>query len=245
MTPPAEAAHCGCDAVLQATSLYRFFRVGDTETRALQGVSLCVAAGEIVVVSGPSGSGKSTLLSCLAGTDNPDGGIVRINGRRMSHQPEHMQARIRAANIGLLFQTGNMLAHMTVAQNIGLAQRLLGRSGRSVGPILASLGIEHRAHAYPDQLSGGELARAGLAVAVANDPPAILADEPPVSLTAQLSVSCWTYSKTGQAAERPSWSPATAPRWPPPPIASSGCRTDVFNDLFPPFGTCSVRFTLR
>jgi putative ABC transport system ATP-binding protein len=177
MTAP-RAAPGGGDAVLQATSLYRFFRAGDTETLALQGVSLSIAAGEIVAVTGPSGSGKSTLLSCLAGTDNPDGGMVRINGRRISHQPEHVQARIRAANIGLLFQTANLLPHLTVAQNITLSQRLLGRRGRRVTQILHALGIEHRCHAYPDQLSGGELARAGLAVAIANDPPVILADEP-------------------------------------------------------------------
>ena len=75
MTAP-RAAPGGGEAVLQATSLYRFFRAGDTETLALQGVSLSIAAGEIVAVAGPSGSGKSTLLSCLAGTDNPDGGML-------------------------------------------------------------------------------------------------------------------------------------------------------------------------
>jgi putative ABC transport system ATP-binding protein len=72
---------------VEATSLYRFFRAGDAQTLALQGVSVSVSAGELVVVSGPSGSGK-----CLAGIDNPDGGIVRINGQRLSHRPEHVQA---------------------------------------------------------------------------------------------------------------------------------------------------------
>ena len=72
---------------MEATSLYRVFRAGDAQTLALQGVSVSVSAGELVVVSGPSGSGK-----CLAGIDNPDGGIVRINGQRLSHRPEHVQA---------------------------------------------------------------------------------------------------------------------------------------------------------
>jgi putative ABC transport system ATP-binding protein len=163
--------------VLEAVSLYRFFRAGDTETLALQGVSLNVDAGEMVAVSGPSGSGKSTLLACLAGMDDPDGGTVRIDGQRMSNQPEHIQARMRSAHVGMLFQSANMLPNLTVAQNVRLPQRLRGRSG-AVRPVLSALGIEHRARAYPDQLSGGELVRAGLAVAVANDPSVILADEP-------------------------------------------------------------------
>ncbi|HZA11415.1 ABC transporter ATP-binding protein [Mycobacterium sp.] len=162
---------------LEAASLYRFFRAGDEETLALQGVSLTVAAGELVAVAGPSGSGKSTLLACLAGIDNPDGGVVRISGQRLSHQPEHVRSRIRAEQIGLLFQTANLLPHLTVAQNVRLAQALVRRSA---GPatLLEALGMGHRARAYPSQLSGGELARAGLAVALANTPVVILADEP-------------------------------------------------------------------
>jgi putative ABC transport system ATP-binding protein len=163
---------------VDAVSLYRFFRAGDSETLALRGVSLSVAAGEMVAVTGPSGSGKSTLLACLAGIDNPDGGSVSINGIRLSHQAEPVQARIRATHIGLLFQTANLLPHLTVAQNVRLSQRLLGRSRKSATPILDQLGIGHRADAYPHQLSGGELGRAGLAVAVANDPSVVLADEP-------------------------------------------------------------------
>jgi putative ABC transport system ATP-binding protein len=163
---------------LEAASLYRFFRAGDAETLALQGVSVCVAKGELVAVSGPSGSGKSTLLACLAGMDNPDGGTVRINGQRLSHQPERVQARMRAQSVGLMFQTANMLPHLTVAQNVTLPQRMLSGNRRPVMEILDGLGIGHRASAYPDELSGGELARAGLAVAVANDPLVVLADEP-------------------------------------------------------------------
>lgn len=165
-------------ATVEATSLYRFFRAGDAQTLALQGVSISVSTGELVVVSGPSGSGKSTLLACLAGIDNPDGGIVRINGQRLSHQPEPVRAHMRAANIGVLFQTANLLPHLTVAQNVRLCQRLLGRRRRPDMDALERLGIDHRARAYPDQLSGGELARAGLALAIANNPRVILADEP-------------------------------------------------------------------
>ena len=86
----------GMTARLEADSLYRFFHAGDDETLALRGVSLRVAAGELVAVTGPSGSGKSTLLACLAGLDEPDGGMVRIDGERLSRRPEEERARMRA-----------------------------------------------------------------------------------------------------------------------------------------------------
>ena len=168
-TPPA----------LEARSLYRFYRAGDEETLALQGVSLRLEAGEFVAVAGPSGSGKSTLLACLAGMDNPDGGSVRIAGQRISHRPEPERARIRARHIGMLFQNANLLDHLTVAQNLSLVRSLAGRAHRADQPdLLGLLGLSERAAAYPGQLSGGELARAGLAIALANRPAALLADEP-------------------------------------------------------------------
>jgi putative ABC transport system ATP-binding protein len=167
-------------AVLEARSLYRFFHAGDDETLALQGVSLALEPGEVVAVTGPSGSGKSTLLACLAGLDEPDGGSVRVDGTRISRRPEEERARIRGARIGMLFQQANLVGHLTVAGNIALAQQMSdGSSGAEWrSQVLERCGIEHRATARPAQLSGGELARAGLAVALANDPPVILADEP-------------------------------------------------------------------
>jgi putative ABC transport system ATP-binding protein len=167
-------------AVLEAHSLYRFFHAGDDETLALQGVSLQVEAGELISVTGPSGSGKSTLLACLAGLDEPDGGSVSIDGTRISRRPEEERARIRGARIGMLFQQANLVGHLSVADNIALAQRMsVGTSGAQWrSQMMERCGIEHRASARPSQLSGGELARAGLAVALANDPAVILADEP-------------------------------------------------------------------
>jgi len=170
------------EPILQASSLYRFFRAGDEETSALRGVSLRVRPGELVAVIGPSGSGKSTLLACLAGLDEPDGGSVTVDGRRMSHRPETERAALRAETVGLLFPAGNLVGHLTVRQNVLLAQRLAGRHRPRpvppVGPILDRLGVGAVADAYPAQLSAGEAARAGLAVGLANDPPVLLADEP-------------------------------------------------------------------
>ncbi len=166
--------------VLEAHSLYRFFHAGDDETLALQGVSLAIEPGEFVAVTGPSGSGKSTLLACLAGLDEPDGGSVSVDGVRISRRPEEERARIRGARIGMLFQQANLVGHLSVAENITLAQRISGRPPAAAWrqEVLERCGLAHRASARAAQLSGGELARAGLAVALANDPPVILADEP-------------------------------------------------------------------
>lgn len=167
------------DLNLEAVDLYRFYHVGDDETLALRGVSLQLQPGEIVAVTGPSGSGKSTLLACLAGLDEPDGGRVRIGGEVMSRRSEAQRAELRRRRVGMLFQTGNLLDHLNVEQNVVLTQRLAGRvdSGR-VADVLTAVGLADRAGAIPSTLSGGEMARAGLAVALANDPMVILADEP-------------------------------------------------------------------
>jgi putative ABC transport system ATP-binding protein len=164
---------------LRADRLYRFFHTDGEETLALRGVSLTVAAGELVAVTGPSGSGKSTLLHCLAGLDEPDGGTVYLGAERLSRRPEPERAALRARHIGLLFQSDNLLGQLTVADNLRLAQRLGGRDdpeGRVA--LLDRLGLTHRARARAVELSGGEAQRAALAVALANEPAVVLADEP-------------------------------------------------------------------
>ena len=171
-TSPATAA-------IQARDLYRFYRAGDEETLALRGVSLSVAEGQVLAVAGPSGSGKSTLLACLAGLDEPDGGTVRVRGTRLSHRPEAERAALRARHIGVLFQSANLLEHLTVRRNIDLAQRIARRRDAGhAGTLLDAVGLGRRGGARPSELSGGEAVRAGLAVALANHPDVLIADEP-------------------------------------------------------------------
>lgn len=166
-------------AVIEAVELYRFFHAGDSETLALRGVSLRVDSGEMVALLGPSGSGKSTLMNCLAGLDEPDGGHVDLLGQRLTRRPEALRARLRGAAIGILLQSRNLLPSLDVAGNIDLARRLAGKADRPrVGGLLASLGLAGREGARPAQLSGGEMARAGLAVALCAAPRLLLADEP-------------------------------------------------------------------
>jgi putative ABC transport system ATP-binding protein len=183
MTAATElAATAGSLAVgpaVRAERLYRFFHAGDEEVQALRGVSLTVEPGEMVAVVGPSGSGKSTLLACLAGLDDPDGGTVWIAGRRMSRRSEAERAAIRAANVGVVLQSGNLVDHLSVAGNIRAAQRLSrGHGLPEVSELLSSVGLTGRELAWPAQLSGGEAVRAGLAVALSVNPALVIADEP-------------------------------------------------------------------
>ena len=130
------------ERLLVADRLHRFFHAGNEETQALRGVSLEIEAGEVVTISGPSGSGKSTLLACLAGLDEPDGGVVTVRGEQLSRRPEHERAEVRARHIGMLFQSNNLLDHLSVEANVILAQRLAKRvdPGR-VTRILDELGL--------------------------------------------------------------------------------------------------------
>jgi putative ABC transport system ATP-binding protein len=166
-------------AALAAFDLYRFFHTRESETLALRGVSLAVDAGEMVAVVGPSGSGKSTLLACLAGLDEPDGGHVELLGGRLTRIPEAERARRRAASIGILMQSGNLFPALTVADNVRLPMLLAGKGDAArLELLLSNVGLADRQRARPSQLSGGELARAGLAVALAAAPQVLLADEP-------------------------------------------------------------------
>jgi putative ABC transport system ATP-binding protein len=169
--------------VVAAVELYRFYHIGDAEIRALRGVSLTLAKGELVAVVGPSGSGKSTLINCLAGLDEPDGGHVLVSGERMTRRPEAWRARLRARQIGILQQSSNLFEHLTVRENIELQARLAGKRQAPL-TLSARLGLAHRFNVTPDELSGGEAIRAGFAVALAHAPALLLADEPTAEVDA-------------------------------------------------------------
>jgi len=165
---------------LEVRDLYRFFRAGSEETLALRGVGFDVWPGETVAVVGPSGSGKSTLLNCLAGLDEPAGGSVTVAGQPLTHRPEGERARIRSRSLGILLQSGNLVDHLSVRDNVALVvTKGEHRSPRRVATaLLGQVGLAKRERALPRELSGGEAVRAGLAVALANDPSVLIADEP-------------------------------------------------------------------
>lgn len=166
-------------ASIEAFDLYRFFHNGDAETLALRGVSLAVAPGEMVALLGASGSGKSTLLNCLAGLDEPDGGHVDLLGDRLTRRPEAERARRRGASIGILMQAHNLIPALRLIDNMALAMRLAGKTDHAYAMrLFEQLGLGGHMTARPAQLSGGEVARAGLAIALAASPQVLLADEP-------------------------------------------------------------------
>jgi putative ABC transport system ATP-binding protein len=165
--------------VLEAVDLYRFYHAEEEETLALRGVSLHVEEGELVAVMGPSGCGKTTLLACLAGLDEPDGGYVMLNGTRLTRRPEAERAERRGAEIGILLQSDNLIDHLSIEENIRLQMCLVRRRGEQrLNQLISLVGLQERRRAYPSQLSGGEAARAGLAVVLAAGPRVLLADEP-------------------------------------------------------------------
>jgi putative ABC transport system ATP-binding protein len=171
--------------VLEATGLHRFFRRGGEEIAALRDVSLTLHPGEMVAVVGPSGSGKTTLLNLLAGLDNPDGGMVCIDGQLISHRSATVQARMRGELMGVLTQASGLVEHLDLIGNLKLAASFRPRRPSAEPlPVLQAVGLAERAKARPSTLSGGESARANLAVALVGGPRLLLADEPTAEISA-------------------------------------------------------------
>jgi putative ABC transport system ATP-binding protein len=150
--------------------------------RALEGVTLCIEAGESVAVMGPSGSGKSTLMNLLGLLDRPSRGRYWIEGEDVSQFSPDQQATIRNRKVGFVFQASNLLARSTALENVELPLVYAGVGAserrRRAGDALEAVGLGHRRSHWPHQLSGGEQQRVAIARAIVNEPLMILADEP-------------------------------------------------------------------
>jgi putative ABC transport system ATP-binding protein len=153
---------------------------GGRPVTILDGVTLHVARGEFVTISGPSGSGKSTLLGLIAGLDQPTAGSIVVDGVEVTALGEDALARFRRATIGFVFQSYHLIPTLTAAENVAVPVELNGAPDAlsRAHALLGEVGLAGRAHHYPAQLSGGEQQRVALARAVALDPPLLLADEP-------------------------------------------------------------------
>ena len=174
--------------LLAASDLVKLYGSGRAQVRAVDGVSLELRPGELVLVMGPSGSGKTTLLSMLGGLLRPTSGSVKVGGADLGALGERDLARVRARQIGFVFQAFNLLASLTVEENVLFPARLVGgqKGARArAETLLRQLGLVERRRALPRSLSGGEKQRVAIARALINDAPVILADEPTGNLDSE------------------------------------------------------------
>ncbi len=168
--------------LLQAVNLERHYRMGNVTVRALDGVSMNVNDGEMVALLGRSGSGKSTLLNLVAGMDKPTGGALLFRGQEMGQFNSRDLARHRRTNVGMVFQSFNLLSRKTALENVMLpmmfAEKPEAERRERARELLAAVGLGERAGHRPTELSGGEQQRVAIARALANEPELLLADEP-------------------------------------------------------------------
>jgi ABC-type lipoprotein export system ATPase subunit len=167
---------------IRSENLCRHYRMGETLIRAVDGVSLEVRAGEFVALLGSSGSGKSSMLNLIAGLDRPTSGSVIVQDRDLAKLSREELAKYRLHIVGMVFQSFNLIASMTVAENVELPLRFAeverGRRETLAREALERVGLQARMDHRPSELSGGEQQRAALARALINRPQLLLADEP-------------------------------------------------------------------
>ena len=179
----------GAEPLLEARGLTREFTAGHTVVRAVDGVDLAVAAGEVVLVMGPSGSGKTTLLTMLGALLRPTAGTVSIAGCEITSLDRRALARVRRERIGFVFQTFNLLESLTASENVQIALNVAGVRGPEAADradeLLRDVGLGERLGFPARDLSSGEKQRVSFARALANRPLVLLADEPTANLDSQ------------------------------------------------------------
>jgi putative ABC transport system ATP-binding protein len=162
--------------------LIKVYKTGESEVIALRGLDGVFREGEIQAIMGPSGCGKTTLINILGGLDRPTAGSIMVDGKNLANLTEADLVAYRREKVGIVFQFFNLVPTLSAEENIGLPMRLADKPSslvdKRVEELLKLIGLEKRRDHRPDELSGGEQQRIGIAVALANDPPILLADEP-------------------------------------------------------------------
>lgn len=162
--------------------LIKVYKAGKSEVIALRGLDCTIKGGQVLAIMGPSGCGKTTLLNIIGGLDRPTAGSVNLDGVNLVDLDDAGLVKHRRETVGIVFQFFNLVSTLTARENIELPMRLAGKKSEYMrtrtDELLKLVAMEARTQHKPDEMSGGEQQRVGLAVALANDPPVLLADEP-------------------------------------------------------------------
>jgi putative ABC transport system ATP-binding protein len=164
-------------AFVEFCSVGKTYRMGEVEVAALCDMSFTIEEGEFVVIVGPSGAGKTTLLNMLGGMDSATSGSIFLDGEEISAYGRKQLTQYRRHDIGFVFQFYNLVQNLTAQENVELASQIC-RNPLDAFSVLTSVGLQHRAHNFPGQLSGGEQQRVAIARALAKNPKLLLCDEP-------------------------------------------------------------------
>ena len=174
-------------AIVEFQNVSRVYRNGEHEQRALDHVNLSLEEGKFIVILGPSGAGKSTLLNLLGGLDSPTEGTILVNGKDISTLTPNELAEYRAASVGFVFQSYNLIPTLTVIENVALVKEIAPHP-LSSHDMLRAVGLEDHIHSFPSELSGGEQQRVSIARALAKNPHILLCDEPTGALDSETGV---------------------------------------------------------
>lgn len=168
--------------VLGAEDLWRIYPMGDSQVKALRGVSFSILEGEMVAITGPSGSGKTTLLNCISTLDTYDQGSVRFGGVDLAAMGEAERTRLRGREMGFIFQQYHLLPVLTAVENVELPLLLMGVDHKDARQLaidtLNLMGLKSRTNHRPSELSGGQQQRVAIARAIVHEPRVLFADEP-------------------------------------------------------------------
>ena len=185
--------------IIEIQNATRVYSIGEVETRALDGVSINIEAGEFATLVGPSGSGKTTLLQLMGCLDKPTSGKILINNQDVSRFKPDQRANLRKEMIGFIFQFFALVPVLSAYENVELPMLLNGVKDKErkerVNTLLDAVGLSDRANHRPDQLSGGQQQRVAIARALSTDPLIILADEPTANLDTETSAQAMDLMK--------------------------------------------------
>jgi len=170
------------DEIIKLQEVAKYYEMGGSIVKALDGLSITIEKGDFVAIMGPSGSGKSTAMNLVGSLDVPTRGKIELDKRDISRLTESEVAQLRGKKIGFIFQSFNLIPNLTAKENIMLPMLFQGKSReereRRADELLKMTELEDRGDHYPNQLSGGQQQRVAIARSLANDPEVILADEP-------------------------------------------------------------------